>query len=203
MSLCSIAVFSMIAFGGCNGKSNNINTSINTNNLPINYLHGDFLINTNDPTEVVGSADYVFTAKIEKVVNTEYRHAVVKETENGNKEISEPYTNYKITVIDNIKGKLKKNEIIDITKDGGISKEQDSIIIYENDTLPEVGKYYILTAYAQEDGRLLIAGPNSNILLDAQNKSEIVSSKEYKNYKKYYDNEKKISRERFKSKYSE
>lgn len=199
ISLCSLAILLMIGFWGYNSQSNNISAS----NLPVNSLDGDFLINPNEPTEVVGVSDYVFTAKIENIVTTEYRHEVDIETEDGYKKISVPYTNYKITVIDNIKGKLKKNEIINITKAGGISKAQESIIMYENDTLPEAGKYYIITAFAQEDGTLLISGPKSNILLDNQNKSEITSSKEYKNYKEYYDNEKKISRERFQSKYSE
>lgn len=194
-----LTLISLVSFSVYKKKSHNIVA----NNFPVSHLHGDFLINTDDPTEVVGAVDHVFVAKIESVVNTEYRDKVTLETENGSKEVYSPYTNYKISVIDNIKGKLKKNMIIDIVKEGGVSKEKNFVIVYENDILPEVGKYYILNAYTQEDGTLLISGPNSNILLNSQNKNDIVSSTEYKNYKKYYDNEKKITRDRFKSIYSE
>ena len=199
ISLLLVVIFFTISFFIHKDKSNDIIA----NTLPVYHLHGYYVIETDDPTEVVGAVDHVFVAKIESVVNTEYRNKVTLETENGSKDIYDPYTNYKITVIDNIKGKLKKNQIIDIVKEGGISKEKDSVIVYENDMLPEVGKYYILTAYTQEDGTLLISGPNSNILLNAQTKSDIVSNSEYKNYKKYYNNEKKLTRTRFKSIYSE
>lgn len=56
---------------------------------------------------------------------------------------------------------------------------------------------------AQPDGTLLISGPNSNILLDVQGKSDIVSNKTYKDYREFYKNEKKYDIEHFSSKYEE
>ena len=64
-------------------------------------------------------------------------------------------------------------------------------------------RYYILVGIAQPDGTLLISGPNSNILLNAQNKSDIVSDKGYKDYKKFYKYEKKYDIKYFSSKYEE
>ncbi|WP_052404896.1 hypothetical protein [Bacillus rubiinfantis] len=34
--------------------------------------------------------------------------------------------------------------------------------MYEDDTLPEEGKAYVFLAYTQDDGSLLVSGPNSN-----------------------------------------
>ncbi|NMD72884.1 hypothetical protein HHO41_21960 [Bacillus sp. DNRA2] len=112
-------------------------------------------------------------ARVDQQVNTEYRHSVMIETENGQKEVSTPYTNYKITVVKNIKGNIKKDKSIPITKAGGVDKDNSSVILFEDDNLPETNKLYVFLAYAQEDGSLLVSGPNSNILVGNSNKSEI------------------------------
>ncbi|MGE7903314.1 hypothetical protein ACQKNS_02755 [Peribacillus sp. NPDC094092] len=117
--------------------------------------------------------------------------------------MTDPYTNNLITVIENIKGKLKKNTAIPMQKSGGITEEKDMYILYEDDFLPEEGKFYIFNTYNQPDGSILINGPNSNLEIDVNKKSEIVSSKEYKKYKDAVKNEVKTNRERSKSKYEE
>ena len=122
------------------------------------------------------------------------------ETEGGGtKEVSSPYTIYSIQVIDNIKGNLQKNKSFDIAKAGGISKTGNTVYIYEGDELPQENKYYIMMAYAQPDGTILVSGLNSNILLNVTDKQDIVSSKEYKEYEKAFKNEVKSKRERFTS----
>ncbi|MGE8203065.1 cell surface protein [Heyndrickxia sp. NPDC080065] len=140
---------------------------------------------------------------VENLEGTEYKFPVTVETENGSKEVTSPYTNYSITVIDNIKGKLKKNTAIPMQKSGGISEDKNLYILYEDDLLPEGGKCYIFNTYNQPDGSILISRPNSNIELDITSKNKIVSSKEYKNYKKAVKNQVKSDRQRFISKYSE
>ncbi|NBI29272.1 hypothetical protein [Chengkuizengella marina] len=169
------------------------------NDLPVTKLTGSFSIDVNDLTQIVGDADYVFVAEVTDEVETLYKHPVTIETENGPKEVSDPYTKYAIQVVDNIKGKLKNNKKFDILKAGGISQDKESIVLYENDELLQVGKYYILAAYAQPDGSLLVSGPNSSSALTEMGKSKIVSSKEYKEYKEAFKNEMKSERKRFKS----
>ncbi|MFS1511055.1 hypothetical protein VQL36_01265 [Chengkuizengella sp. SCS-71B] len=171
------------------------------NDLPVTKLTGSFSIDVNDLTQIVGDADYVFVAEVMEEVETLYKYPVTIETENGLKEVSDPYTKYSIKVVDNIKGKLKGDKQFDILKAGGISQDQESIVLYEEDELLQAGKYYIISAYAQPDGSLLVSGPNSSSVLNETSKSKIFSSKEYKEYKEAFKNEFKSDRKRFKSKH--
>ncbi|MFC5528156.1 hypothetical protein [Cohnella yongneupensis] len=187
-----IAVVLTLLLVGCTSNDNSAN-GINTPTTE--YLQATFNVDVNDPKAVIGDADYVFVGHVEELVDTVYKNAVKV----GSKEISDPYTNYTITVIENIKGKLKKNNAIPIQQAGGLSKDGSKYILYENDTLLEKGKYYVIAAYAQPDGSLLIAGPNSSVLISAQSKNDVVSTNEYKEYKKAFENEIKTDRKRFAS----
>lgn len=186
--------------GAC---SNETGGPIDKNQLPIMKLAGSFSINVENINEIVGDADYVFVANVNSEIETIYKNPVVIETKYGPKEVSDPYTKYSITIIDNIKGKLKKNTELEILKRGGMTQDRKSIVLYEHDQLLEVGKLYIIAAYAQPDGSLLISGPNSSIVLPVTNNNEIASSSEYKKYKKAFENEIKTDRERFKSSYED
>jgi len=178
--------------------------SVTTNSeIEVSPLSASFDIDVNNVNAVVGDADNVFVGYVGKLEGTEYKYPVTIETAVGTKEVSSPYTNYSITVIDNIKGKLKKNQPISVQKSGGISQDQDVYLLYEGDSLPVDGRYYIFNTYNQPDGSILISGPNSNIELNADSMSEIVSSEEYKKYVKAVKNEVKSDRKRFESDYTE
>ncbi len=69
-------------------------------------------------------------SSVEKLEGTEYKFPVTVEPENGAKEVSSSNTNYSITVIDNIKEKLKKNTAIPIQKLGGTSENIEICINY-------------------------------------------------------------------------
>lgn len=100
---------------------------------------------------------------------------------------------------------------IPIVKQGGISEKQDAIYLFENDSLPSENSIYIFLAYAQEDGSLLISGPNSNVMCNDSNMYSINSVSEEKSvteydefitYKDANDNEIiPVDRERYKSIY--
>lgn len=177
---------------GCANKSSKY--------LPIDYISGDYVVDMENPREVIGLGDYVFVAQVNKEIETEYRN--VKELGNG-KKVGMPYTVYSITVIDNIKGKIKLNEPIKFEKQGGIKIDKKSISLPEGDSMLEEGVYYILIASAEPDGRLAQGGPTAAIKLEGNSKNEIISSKQYKDYQEYYQEEIKYERERFKSKYEE
>ncbi|MFD1738957.1 hypothetical protein ACFSCX_20810 [Bacillus salitolerans] len=184
------------------GACSNTNDFAN-NDLPITHLSGSYSIDVDDLSQIVGDADYVFVAKVNSFIETIYKDTVIIETENGTKEVSSPYSKYNIEIIDNIKGNLKKNTEIEILKNGGLSQDEESIVLSENDSLFEVGNYHIMAAYAQPDGSLLVSGPNSSLVLSAESKSEIVSLEEYKNYKKAFEKGFVSDRERFKSSYED
>ena len=144
----------------------------------------DFAVDTRDPHELVGFADYYFVAEVIDEIDTEYRHPVIME---GKEEIGSPYTNYKIKVQNNIKGELPLDEEINVTKAGGVYPDGETFL-YEDDALLEEGKTYIITASAQADGSLLISGPNS---------SKEYDPKDIEKYQDIYDNEVKFDRERY------
>lgn len=164
--------------------------------LPVVYDEGSFMVNIDNPEEIVGWGDYVFVAKVEDELRTEYTN--VRKSEDGTI-TGKPYTVYSITVIDNLKGNLKKNKPIEFFKHGGVNYDGKSISLLKGDILLESRKYYILVAASEADGRLGQGMPNSAIELNVSNKQEIVSNKEYENYKKYVKDEVKFERERFKS----
>lgn len=144
----------------------------------------DFAVDTRDPHELVGFADYYFVAEVISQIDTEYRDPIIIE---GGKEITFPYTNYKVKVLNNIKGELPLDEEIVVTKAGGVSQDGEPFL-YEGDALLEESKTYIITASAQEDGSLLISGPNSSKEYDPKN---------IEKYQDIYDNEVKFDRERY------
>ena len=190
---------------GCGSQSNYETSKIYdsialSSEIPIVYDDGSFLVNVDNPEEIVGWGDYVFVAKVEAELRTEYTN--LRENEDGSI-VAKPYTVYSITVIDNLKGNLKKNEPIEFFKHGGVNYDGESISLLEGDQLLEAGKYYILIAAAETDGRLGQGMPHSAIELNVSSKQEIVSDKEYKNFKKFVKNEVKFERERFTSVYEE
>lgn len=200
-----LGIAMIVAITGCSSQSNyemskTFDSFALISEIPVVYDDGSFMVNVDNPEEIVGWGDYVFVAKVEAELRTEYTN--LRENEDGTI-TGKPYTVYSITVIDNLKGKLKKNEPIEFFKHGGVNYDGKSISLLEGDQLLEVGKYYILVAAAETDGRLGQGMPHSAIELNATSKQEIVSNEEYKNFKKYVKNEVKFERDRFISVYEE
>lgn len=183
----------LIIFSACDNNANKDNDIV--------YMHGEFVVNVDDLEAMTGFSDYVFVGYVEE--RGETIKAEKDYLENG-KEIYTPYTPYKLTVIDNIKGNLKKNAEIEILKHGGYLAD-GRFEMWEDDIMPEEGEYYIFHATVNTEGMivkgLVVSGPNTNIKLDVNKKSDIVSSKEYKEYKKAFQNQKPYNRERCLSEY--
>lgn len=197
-----VAIFSLCALclGGY-AVSQNSSGVPTTENLPVEHLHADFAIDVNNPYEVVGFADYYFIATVDEVVGTSYRNEVTLETEDGGeRKVSTPYTEYSVDVLRNIKGELPEDEPILLTKVGGVSKDGKSVVVYEEDMMLEPGKTYVMTACVQQDGTLLVSGPNSCEVVE--NDVNTIDS-EVDEYSDYYANEVTYDRDRFECIYSE
>lgn len=164
--------------------------------LPIQYVSGMNVINIENPKEVVGYGDYVFVARIDEEIQNV--HSSAEDLDPGI-----PMTTYSITVIDNLKGKIKKNTAIKFSKSGGISASSNMLTLLEGDTMLEEGEYYILVATGSHDGSIIQAAATAANKLDVTSKEEIVSSQAYKDYKKYIKEEVKYKRPRYKSIYEE
>ncbi len=130
-------------------------------------MQGSFAIDVHDQRELIGSADYVFVGTVIQEDGYEYRYPVTKEMEGGGETtITSPFSKYTVQVIENIKGNLTRDTGIPIMKEGGLLEDSSCYELYEDDELPRQNETYIFYAYAQMDGSLMLAGPNSNIRIE-------------------------------------
>ena len=151
-----------LSLAGCGNKE-----------IEISEVMGCYTIDVHSYEALAGNADYVMIGKVVDELGVDYKWPVMKENEDGTQtELTKPYTKYSVEVIENLKGEFSQEEPITITKDGGITKDGKFCELYERDVLPVKGNEYVFYVYAQEDGRNLVAGPNSSILL-SDNRKEL------------------------------
>ena len=173
------------------------NTSIDTV-----YSQSSYVIDVEDLSAMAGFADYVFVGTVLSNAGTHYNNGIAP-SEKDDHIFALPYTDYVVKVIENIKGSLKTDTELKITKSGGLSEKGDSVYIPENDVLPEEGRIYVFFANANVDGGILVSGMNSNLeIADALVKEGNISysdSKVYKEAAEAVKNQKTFERERFRS----
>ena len=151
-----------LSLAGCGNKE-----------IEISEVMGCYTIDVHSYEALAGNADYVMIGKVVDELGVDYKWPVMKENEDGTQtELTKPYTKYSVEVIENLKGEFSQEEPITITKDGGITKDGKFCELYERDVLPVKGNEYVFYVYAQEDGRNLVVGPNSSILL-SDNRKEL------------------------------
>ena len=151
-----------LSLAGCGNKE-----------IEISEVMGCYTIDVHSYEALAGNADYVMIGKVVDELGVDYKWPVMKENEDGTQtELTKPYTKYSVEVIENLKGEFSQEEPITITKDGGITKDGKFCELYERDVLPVKGNEYVYYVYAQEDGRNLVVGPNSSILL-SDNRKEL------------------------------
>lgn len=100
---------------------------------------------TSKPETAVNVSDYVFVAKVNKVLRTEYRNPV--EVEIGIEQTiiqKDPYTIYEIEVVENLKGNLKTDKPIEFVQYGGINEDGKSYSMLADSSFLNVGDYYLL-----------------------------------------------------------
>jgi len=166
-------------------------------------MESSFAIDHDNLQELVGYADNVFVGYVENLENTVYKFPVSIETKNGVREVTQPYTTFSVTVTENIKGSLLKTHPISLQKAGGIDEENNLLLLYEDDFLPEEGQYYLFSTFTQPDGSLLISGPNTNRVLDIEEEDQIYGSALFRDSTEAVSNEVRFNRERFISDYEE
>lgn len=157
--------------------------------LKIQYTHAVSTININDPKEVVGAKDYVFVGFVEET-HDYFTEKDKREFPASVTDFNRPITECKVKVIKNIKGTLKEGISFPFYKGGGVSEDYKYIVLYENDFIPEIGKYYIFTGYAYEDGAVIGGGPNGTVELEnGITADNVESSKLYKEYVDAFHNQ--------------
>lgn len=183
-----LMVFTLFLLCGCGEKITNREEYelIKSNELPVTRVDASYVMDTNDLTEVIGYADYVFIGKV-----LEY-----KLTQNDSKS-QIPKTCYRIEIIENIKGDLKRE--IEIDKLGGLSADRKSKIIMQNDILPLENEYYIFIASANSSHRIDVFGNNSNFKIEGV--ENLSSNKKYNTIKEEVEKNVSYDRPRYDSVY--
>lgn len=118
----------------------------------------DWAYDVSDRNKVVGFHDYVFVGEVKKVVGTGYTQV---DFSDGLRMFSQPYTQYEIRVIENLKGELKTDGDIPLKKHDGVYFFGKRVSMLEGDTLPDVGECYIFICSADEEGELNIGSFSS------------------------------------------
>lgn len=168
-------------------------------NTPIEVveLRGSYAIDVNDTRCRVGFADYVFVGEIIEVIGTEYRHHELDTEGNIIEETGSPYTEYKVKVIENIKGELTIDKEIVLYQAGGLSFDNSAIHVYEDDKLMASEKTYIIETSVQSDGSLLASGPNNNTEISRTARTSLSKNEKYSSYVDDANNEIIYERKRF------
>lgn len=190
----SICIFTLIgSIFGYVSLQNNDKLKL-YNGLPVNMSSGILLYDTDDLNQAVGISDYVFMAKVNKILRTEYKNPIEIEVSGNRPEtkiVTDPYTIYSITVIENIKGELLTSKPIEFMQYGGINEDGKSYTFLNNCTLLNEGEYYVLMVdtWGGKGGTIEIADSNRIIALgtnlDLTKKATVIFK-----YKIAYSNEK-------------
>ena len=160
-----VFVIALLILVACAPKEDN--KAILVDEPTISVMPGCYSIDVQNHRELAGDADYVIKGQVVRTLDTEYRHPVEGENEDGSiKILTDPYTNYEVQVLENLKGSLNMEGPIIIAKNGGVREDNSEYVLYENDLLPEEGNTYIFYVYAQEDGSNGVSGQNSTIPID-------------------------------------
>lgn len=176
-----------LCLSGCSSKlsKEEIGEVIGTNKFPTEIYSVSYSIDVSDLKAVVGDSDYVVVAEVKEYVSTSYSASGM------------PLTEYAVRVVENIKGKLDTTKDISIIKEGGLNEKNDKFVIYENDILPQLGKYYIFCIYGQPNGSNRVCG--ENYTLPIENGQSYSSEQKYFDILDAYENEIVSERTRFSS----
>ncbi|MGL4588877.1 MAG: hypothetical protein ACRCUP_01390 [Mycoplasmatales bacterium] len=138
-----------ISLVGCNSKTSYI-SSDKTKDYETFSIEAVYVFDEKNKNEVVGFADYVFEAKIDKFVDY-----LGKRTADGPDEIvsSETYTLYEVSIEQSFKGDLPKGKKVLVEMPGGIN-EEGKFMIDENGIVPDLGKKYIFSISLDPEGNL-------------------------------------------------
>jgi len=117
----------------------------------VTSIHSSSVINRTDDRELVGFADNVFIGKVI--------------SQSGNKKLGAmPETQFKVEVLDNIKGKLEGTIIVN--QQGG-RDEDGQLYLFDNDKMLELGKTYLfITRHHKEENWHTLVPRFGDILIE-------------------------------------
>ncbi len=154
--------------------------NVDMESLTLEPYVSNYTFDPSSKREATKAVDYVFAAKVLSWDKTIYRGSL--EADGTAQEFDVPLTQYTVEVVGSLKGGLEKGQRLSILKEGGIKRDKKTLVLEENDALLQEDRYYMILAYAQENGSLLVSGYYASVLLDAQNQQEVLDSEQYQEY---------------------
>lgn len=160
-------------------------------------IRATYAYNVDDVSSRVGFSDYVFVGEIIENVGTEYRHYAKDDNGNIIDGTGSPYTEFRVKIIDNVKGELVGYDEITVYQAGGLSENKEFNLVYEGDELMQEGNTYIIETSVQPDGTLLASGAKNNTKINVNSRSGLDENQQYQAYLIDADNAVEYERERF------
>lgn len=133
-------------------------------------IEASWIFDPSDEAKMVYFYDCVFIARVDEIVGTTYRNV---EKLNSGKINADPYTNYKITNLYNIKGDTVTGMSIPFAVFGGVDYKQKYVSFIADTSFIEVGKTYLIVARIEENGELSAFGPNTVIPLSDGKEADV------------------------------
>lgn len=141
------------------------------NGLPVSYTFSCYVYDTSTPNKAVAVSKYVFIAKINSILRTDYFNPTEIKKFFFKKIKYTPYTVYDVDVIYNLKGELVNN--VELMHYGGINTDKKSYTFssLNNDfKFLNTGEYYIILAAASYfNNSLDIIAPYENSIIPLGN----------------------------------
>jgi hypothetical protein len=105
-----------------------------TNSSKIAFIHGDYALDVTQKNEVVGNSENVFLAKVIRKTGTASSYKG-----------EEPYTQFEVEVIRNIKGKLVGTETVNQAMGYDYGLGGKTLVKYEDQEYLQPGKTYLFS----------------------------------------------------------
>lgn len=175
-----IVLSSIFLVSACSSNSiDTKKTENNTSQYKIEYLKSSMVFDPSNYNLLVGYADNVFVGKVNKVIDIEEKNGINEKQKDGStlKVSGDPYTNFEVIVLENIKGNLVTDKPIVVQKFGGVLKDNpNKLILQDGDIFLDAGNVYIFVTCSQKNGNMLARGEGSNFLLEKNNNNSRLPS---------------------------
>lgn len=157
------------------------------NGLPVYRSSAFWVYDTSTPEKAIGSSDYAFVAKVNKILRTEY----IRTNPTESKTLSTPYTIYEIEVVENIKGELDTTNPIEFKQYGGLDEEGKSYKLMSGGSLLNGGEYYIIMAstWVDKNGEDIETSNPDTIVSLGKDYNPLARDNTVAQYKLAYENE--------------
>lgn len=170
-TILAVVVVLAVAFGGVTAynhyklrKCSTQITPISSEqyNLPKEEFVACYDYDIFDTKKLIGSHDYVFIAKVNKVDGVKQFDATLNEDGSIS---GIPYTYFTVEVIKNIKDEITTQKPITIRGMGGPMPDGKKWMTAQVSDLVQEGNYYIFVCNADENGELYFADPGSCVIV--------------------------------------